>query len=72
MGLGLPRGSRSSRRSWGFARVRYDGLDRKSRRLYVPEPAGSERRQEHPFAGVAPDASLIIKTSLTNQLHFDE
>ena len=26
-GLGLPRGSRSSRRSWGFARVRYDGLD---------------------------------------------
>jgi hypothetical protein len=52
MGLGLPRGSRSSRRSCGFARVRYDGLDRKSRRLYVPEPAGSERCQEHPF-GVA-------------------
>jgi len=51
MGLGLPRGSRSSRRSWGFARVRYDGLDRKPRRLYVPEPAGSERRQEHPFGG---------------------
>ena len=50
-GLGLPKGSRSSLRSWGFARVRYDGLDLKSRRFCIPEPAGSERRQERSFRG---------------------
>jgi len=42
-GLGLPRGSRSSRRSWGFARVRYDGLDRSpaaSSYRSLPAPRG--------------------------------
>ena len=76
----LPRGSRASRSELGIRQSPRRRVGPEVPPLFRTGAGGSERRQERSlgdalrriFGSLAPDASLIISTSLRKQLHFGE